>query len=140
MFDGEELFGERAASQLSQIGQLSQEALPLLFEVGIDRGGRFHIVVYILQYYSQKQGKPPNPSFISSPPAIRSIDSEALNRNSVAKAALCKANCLSPRFKLLETRRRWMRPGERHIGVCCRCYFFVMSSRMSIGSMFPLPN
>src|SRR5712672_2455128 len=68
--DGEELLGERSPAQFSQVGELSQEALTLLFEVRIGRGGRFHIVVYILQYYRQKQGKTPKPTFISSTPAV----------------------------------------------------------------------
>jgi hypothetical protein len=55
VFDGQKLFRERAASQLAQVGQMTQERLTLLFEVWIVGGGFFYIVVIILQYPVQKQ-------------------------------------------------------------------------------------
>ena len=55
MFNSQELLGQGAAAQLTQIGEPAQEALALLFEVGVVGRGRFNIVVNILQYNGQKQ-------------------------------------------------------------------------------------
>ena len=55
MFNGQELLGYGATAQLTQVGELAQEALTLLFEVGVFRSSSFHIVVILLQYKGQKQ-------------------------------------------------------------------------------------
>ena len=54
VFNGQELLGQGAAAQLTQIGELAQEALALLFELGVIGRGSFHIVAIILQYNGQK--------------------------------------------------------------------------------------
>ena len=66
MFDGQELLRQRTPAQLTQIGELAQESLALLFEVGVMGRSGFHIVVIILQYRGQKQWKTSKPTFISS--------------------------------------------------------------------------
>ena len=55
MFNGQELFSQGAAAQLTQVGELAQKALALLFEVGVSGRVDFNIVVFILQYAVQKQ-------------------------------------------------------------------------------------
>lgn len=71
MFNGQELLGQGATAQLTQVGELAQEALTLLFEVGVSGGIGFHIVATILQYVGQEQWKIQKPTFISSTLAQR---------------------------------------------------------------------
>src|SRR5438132_540840 len=54
MFDRQELFGERAATQLSQAGQLLEKGLTLVFQVWVSGGSNFHIVAILLQYTGPK--------------------------------------------------------------------------------------
>jgi hypothetical protein len=82
VLDAQELFGEGASAQLAQIGQLFQEGLASVFQVWVIGRGRFHIVVIILQYSGQKQGKMPKPSFISSTLLISEVDRSGWQRHS----------------------------------------------------------
>ena len=69
MLDGQELFGQGAAPQFAQVGELAQEGLALLFQVGVVGERWFSYCSHILlQYMRQKQGKPQNP-LLSRPPA-----------------------------------------------------------------------
>jgi hypothetical protein len=62
----EELFRERAAPQLLQAGELLEELLALVLEMGVIGQRLFHIVVLLLQYTGENQAKKPKPTFISS--------------------------------------------------------------------------
>ena len=64
----EELFGERAAPQLLQAGELLEELLALVLKIGVIGQRLFHIVVLLLQYTGENQAKKPKPTFISSTP------------------------------------------------------------------------
>jgi hypothetical protein len=64
----EELFGERAAPQLLQAGELLEELLTLALEIGVIGQRLFQIVVLLLQYTGGNQAKKPKPTFISSTP------------------------------------------------------------------------
>ena len=46
VFNRQELLGQGTAAQLTQVGELAQEPLALLFEVGVVGQSGFHIVVY----------------------------------------------------------------------------------------------
>jgi hypothetical protein len=68
VFNGQELLSQRTAAQLTQVGQLAQEALTLLFEVRVAGRSGFNIVGSILQLKRQSQRKTSKQTFISSTP------------------------------------------------------------------------
>ena len=65
----EELFGERAAPQLLQVGERLEELLTLVLEMGVIGQRLFHIVVLLVQYTGKIKPKSQNPLLSRPPPS-----------------------------------------------------------------------